>query len=701
MMIRQMTELALLILASLSLEFCEASRDWETDIDDETSLGVLTTMRRHDGKVLRLRASDEYNTDGRGFGPGEDEWFEAIEKPDDTNQAIQFYNSSRDYVTTKEGALTISTRAVKTNYSVWVDDRDFNGSKVLTKNYTSGMVQSWNKFCFTGGVLEMRIQLPGHVDSGGIWPAAWLMGNLARGTYMDSVMYQWPWSYNKCREDSVIPGFDPFGKQEINACDPDPGFGMRPHQGRGSPEIDIFEVMPGHEMPMKGKVHAFMSNSLQVSPGIPKDTRPTNGKPLVDPETGIRSNKTWYEGIRHTTRGQFNDGFWGQECGPEHDNTPPPQLHKWMEDAISLNSDLYETHFEDHHTYRLEWQPPRRTQDDSSSSSSGYLEWWLDDEFIFGVEGESLEQLTGSEIPFEPMYMILNTAVSHRWGMPEPCPKDQCGACWICYDCLNPECQCSLPKGMQNCKNLPAEMSIDWIRLYQDEDDETHTMACSPPNYPTAEFIEGHKERYADWKPYVGPVKTWIPGMVTDAVKSGENKVNHFLKVIKLHFNIFLFPLFLVWLGIGIFIGIRYCNMSDNLEEVRHSVRQRLQSIGSISSSLHSNPDDGEPSPDRKSIELHRRQSNKALFGIESPARPSASGIISAPTYMTQYMTQYQSLEMSSSHSVDNLSSNDVESSVSLIDNSGIDETRGLVNTQQRLPLPPGSSSSSSSGGWR
>lgn len=244
-------------------------------------------------------------------------------------------------------------------------------------------------------------------------------------------------------------------------------------------------------------------------------------------------------------------------------------------------------------------------------------------------------------------------------------------------------------------------MSIDWIRLYQDEDDETHTMACSPPNYPTAEFIEGHKERYADWKPYVGPVKTWIPGMVTDAVKSGENKVNHFLKVIQLHFNIFLFPLFLVWLGIGIFIGIRYCNMSDNLEEVRHSVRQRLQSIGSISSSLHSNPDDGEPSPDRKSIELHRRQSNKALFGIESPARPSASGIISAPTYMTQYMTQYQSLEMSSSHSVDNLSSNDVESSVSLIDNSGIDETRGLVNTQQRLPLPPGSSSSSSSGGWR
>lgn len=647
------------LLVALFVCVTQATK-WDTNIDAETSSGVFTTIRRHDGKVLQLRASDEYNKDGRGFGPGEDDWFVAIDKPDDTNQAIQFYNSSKEYVTTKDGALTISTRAVKTNYTVWVEDRDFNGSKTMTKNYTSGMVQSWNKFCFTGGVLEMRIQLPGHVDSGGIWPAAWLMGNLARGTYMDSVMYQWPWSYNKCREDSVLPGFDPFGKQEINACDPNPGYGMHPRQGRGSPEIDIFEVMPGHEMPMKGKVHAFMSNSLQISPGLPKDIRPTNGKPLVDPDTGVRSNKTWYEGLRHTSRGSFNDGFWGQECGPEHDDTPPPHLHKWMEDAISLNSDLFETHFEDHHTYRLEWQPG-----DSSTSTPGYLEWWLDDEFIFGIEGDSLQELTGSEIPFEPMYMILNTAVSHRWGMPEPCPKDQCGACWICYDCLNPECQCSLPKGMQGCKNLPAEMSIDWIRLYQDEEDETHTMGCSPPAYPTAQFIEAHKERYADWKPYTGPKKEWIPGMVTNAVHAGETKVNHFLNVISLHFNIYLFPLFMVWLGIGIFIGIKYCGMTENLEEMRLSVRQRLESIGSLGSN-----EDHEPSPDRKSIELHRRQSNKAFFGIESPVRVG-QGANEHDQNRPIAHTHYQAIELSSSHSKENLAGISV---------FGDDETTGLTS---------------------
>ena len=36
------------------------------------------------------------------------------------------------------------------------------------------------------------------------------------------------------------------------------------------------------------------------------------------------------------------------------------------------------------------------------------------------------------------MYIVLNTAISHRWGMPEPCPVDQCSMCWHCYDCTNP-----------------------------------------------------------------------------------------------------------------------------------------------------------------------------------------------------------------------------------------------------------------------
>jgi hypothetical protein len=57
---------------------------------------------------------------------------------------------------------------------------------------------------------------------------------------------------------------------------------MHPGQGRGAPEIDIFEVMPGHNMPgFEDPIKAFMSTSLQISPGVPQDKcRPKNGEQL-------------------------------------------------------------------------------------------------------------------------------------------------------------------------------------------------------------------------------------------------------------------------------------------------------------------------------------------------------------------------------------------------------------------------------------
>ena len=449
-------------------------------IDPSTPEGVATLRRFKDGKELRLVMSDEFETDGRSFGKGADKLFEAIEKPDDTNQAIQFYNSSTDYVTTRGGSLVLSTKAVKTSWLQW--DSDSLTPNKGTKNYTSGMVQTWNKFCFTGGVLEMSIRLPGKSDSGGLWPAAWLMGNLARATYDKSVQYMWPWSYDKCGEIRNLGG-----KQEINACDASPPSGMMPHQGRGAPEIDIFEVMPGHQMPGYDQpIRPFMSTSLQISPGIDSARRPINGHPLN------HSSNSWYD-VRIGAHGEYNEGFWGQECGPVVDDSPE-RVHKYMEDAISANTWLNASHFDSHHTYRLEWQP----------GAEGYLQWFLDGEFVFAIDGKSVAALTGAVIPVEPMYLILNTAISHRWGMPEPCDIEHCPMCWRCYDCANPDCQCTLPQGMRGCKNLPAEMEVDFIRLYQDADDASHTVGCSPDRYPTLRFIHDHPVRYEDWHAYDG-----------------------------------------------------------------------------------------------------------------------------------------------------------------------------------------------------
>jgi beta-glucan synthesis-associated protein KRE6 len=45
------------------------------------------------------------------------------------------------------------------------------------------MMSSWNKFCFTGGLIEASVVLPGANNVMGLWPAVWTMGNLGRVGY--------------------------------------------------------------------------------------------------------------------------------------------------------------------------------------------------------------------------------------------------------------------------------------------------------------------------------------------------------------------------------------------------------------------------------------------------------------------------------------------------------------------------------------
>lgn len=68
--------------------------------------------------------------------------------------------------------------------------------------------------------------------------AVWLMGNLARATYVGSSDNIWPWSYDTCDREKQR-------SQKISACDAAVHYGMHKHQGRGAPEVDIIEAMPG------------------------------------------------------------------------------------------------------------------------------------------------------------------------------------------------------------------------------------------------------------------------------------------------------------------------------------------------------------------------------------------------------------------------------------------------------------------------
>jgi beta-glucan synthesis-associated protein KRE6 len=184
--------------------------------------------------------SDEFNTPNRTFKDGHDPVWTALDKSDDDSSSAgggsqQFYNSSF-VTTTKDGMLKIATQIGKTEWvrydhvkKEWKQEHAF---------YKSGMMQSWEKFCFTGGILEVEIIFPGDPFIGGLWPAVWLLGNLGRATYESSTNRIWPWSYDTC--DRKLQD-----AQDISACNAQNHYGLHPFQGRGATEIDLVEVMTG------------------------------------------------------------------------------------------------------------------------------------------------------------------------------------------------------------------------------------------------------------------------------------------------------------------------------------------------------------------------------------------------------------------------------------------------------------------------
>ena len=184
--------------------------------------------------------SDEFNIPNRTFTDGHDPVWTALDKSDDDSSqagggSLHFYNSSF-VTTTADGKLKIQAIADRTEWNRY--DHIKKQWKHEAAYFKSGMVQSWEKFCFTGGIVEVDIIFPGDPFIGGLWPAVWMLGNLGRATYEASTNNIWPWSFNTC-DRTLQPA------QAISACNEQNHYGMHPFQGRGATEIDLIEVMTG------------------------------------------------------------------------------------------------------------------------------------------------------------------------------------------------------------------------------------------------------------------------------------------------------------------------------------------------------------------------------------------------------------------------------------------------------------------------
>jgi len=377
----------------------------------------------------------------------------------------QYYNSSM--VRTNNGCLNITTTGETTKWKGWNPYKKRYES--MTKTFRSGMVHSWNKFCFVGGKVEIRARLPGEGNIGGLWPAMWMLGNLGKPTYEASTNLIWPWSFNKCDE-SMIEA------QEISACKRTHHYGMPAGTGRGSTEIDILEAMAGTlKNIMNTQISMpYFSSTLQLAPGIP-DNRPNFGVPP-------QPDQTWYTNMSYGQNSSVNVFFYGSDLGATSILEPTLRTAKqsYRADSVSAVNNIDNSFFDEFHTYGLEW----------ATGKDGYIKWYADDNLLFGVTAEGVST-NGAQIPEEPSYLIFNTAVSSSWGFPLPCP-DGCDC--ACFDCLREECICGLPQGF--CEMLPSYFLIDYVRVYQYENDSTQFTGCDPVSHPNRRFMEAHKDRY-------------------------------------------------------------------------------------------------------------------------------------------------------------------------------------------------------------
>lgn len=414
-------------------------------IDADTPQSALKWTSGYDKSSYHLVFSDEFETDGRTFWPGDDPFWEAVDLWYSGTGDFEWY--SPEAVNTTGGAMVIAIEEHETH----------------NKNFRSGMVQSWNKFCFQGGYIEFSVKLPGGPSTSGFWPAVWLMGNLGRPGYLATTEGTWPYSYNAC-DTGILPNqtflngsgpdaaihstgtyaydgklsFLPGMRYSACTCPGEDHPGPNNNVARSAPEIDIFEVQVQYK---NGARHSYASQSLQVAPF---DHAYAWGNSSAD--------ATIYD----DTLTEFNTYTGGQ-----------------IQEAVSSVTRVPDTGFQltqnEYVKYGVEFSP------DFNYDGSGSMTWYVDGKPSWTVNPKAFParpdlDISQRIIPVEPMAIVMNLAISSSF---QPVNFDEGGI------------------------TFPAFMSIDYVRVYQ-KDGQADLLSCDPADHPTANFIHTHMDLYTN-----------------------------------------------------------------------------------------------------------------------------------------------------------------------------------------------------------
>ncbi|KAG9038848.1 hypothetical protein FRB95_014397 [Tulasnella sp. JGI-2019a] len=413
-------------------------------IDKDTPESEYTITSFQDGSELTLVFSDEFNTDGRSFYPGDDPYWEAVDLYYWPTLDLEWYDPSQ--ITTTGGNLVI-TLEQETNHNV---------------SFKSGMLQSWNKFCFTDGLILARAQIAGSSSIQGMWPAIWTMGNLGRAGFGATTDGMWPYSYDSCDVGTLPNQTNPDGTplaasntgskggelsylpgQRLSACTcpgevdhPGPIKSDGTFKGRSAPEIDVIETQ------VTGDGVGHVSQSAQYAP--------FNANYLWD--------NTSANAILHQDSFVLNSYHGG--------------ITQMTTSALGLtNQSCYEFSGGCFDTYGFEYKSG--TDGWITWISSGAASWTA---MAAGMAADPVAEVSQRPVPEEPLYLIINLGMSNG------------------FDHVDMERL-----------TFPAHLSIDWIRIYQPKD--SINVGCDPPDFPTAAYIDKFPEPYTNanlttWKQY-------------------------------------------------------------------------------------------------------------------------------------------------------------------------------------------------------
>ncbi|KAF7977403.1 hypothetical protein HWV62_4035 [Athelia sp. TMB] len=420
-----------------------------------------------DGEEYELVFSDEFETDGRTFWPGDDPYWEAMDLWYGATGDIEWYDPGQ--ITTKDGKLSILMENVPTH----------------GLDYRSGMLQSWNKFCFTSGYIEVSMTLPGpNSNTTGYWPGAWTMGNLGRPGYGATTDGVWPYTYNSCDVGTfpnqtyanlsgpAVAIKNPVGKdkydfrlsylsgQRLSSCtcpnSDHPGpFTNGEYRGRGAPEIDIIEAE--HNKQAVDGLGQVASQSAQFAP--------------------FSVNYTY----ANTTTDEW------QIFTPDI-TIPNPYSGSAVQQAVSSLTQLPDNMFQGSGqvftTVGFEyWAEP-------ATPENGFITWQVAGQQTARMGAAAMaannanpdtdSMVNARLIPEEPMSIILNLGISPNWQK-------------IDLDTME----------------FPAEMLVDYVRVYQRKGQTN--IGCDPPDYPTATYIADHLDSYSMWN-YPKPTNSLYAG---------------------------------------------------------------------------------------------------------------------------------------------------------------------------------------------